>query len=154
MDGKFGRAVTHIDQIVSVTTVNVWRKKMNKRIKKKKQKAAYKIPKQIVRLARRWTDLDSEIVFMAGFLIENSHYPKKFVENCIRKYKRINVFLDSIEGDGISRNDFFICHSACGEPQGDGEHCEQTSGYFGDDFNGVYFYPIGESLYFAYDYEC
>lgn len=37
---------------------------MNKRIKKKKQKAAYKIPKQIIRLARRWTKLDSEIVFM------------------------------------------------------------------------------------------
>ncbi|MDY7596213.1 hypothetical protein [Streptococcus suis] len=29
---------------------------MKKRIKKKKQKAAYKIPKQIIRLARRWME--------------------------------------------------------------------------------------------------
>ncbi|MFM0584772.1 hypothetical protein, partial [Streptococcus suis] len=70
---------------------------MNKRIKKKKQKAAYKIPKQIIRLARRWTELDSEIVFMAEFRdIENGHYPKKLVENCVRKYKRINDFLINI----------------------------------------------------------
>ncbi|MDD7565612.1 MAG: hypothetical protein SPE83_08990 [Streptococcus suis] len=40
---------------------------MNKRIKKKKQKAAYKIPKHIIRLARRWTELDSEITYMFGY---------------------------------------------------------------------------------------
>ena len=128
---------------------------MNKRIKKKKQKATYKIPKQIIRLARRWTDLDSEIVLMAWFMyFENGRYPKKLVENCIRKYKRINVFLDHIEGEYIFRNNFFICHDACGEEQLDGEYCDQSSGYSGDDFIGVYYYPIGENLYFTYDYEC
>ncbi|HFI0028277.1 TPA: hypothetical protein ACGOSU_001327 [Streptococcus suis] len=128
---------------------------MNKRIKKKKQKAAYKIPKHIIRLARRWTELDSEIVFMAEFRdIENGHYPKKLVGNCIRKYKRINDFLINIESDYIFRSHFFICHSVYGNPQGDGEYCDQSCGYSEDDFHGVYYYPIGENLYFAYNYEC
>ncbi|CYV04100.1 hypothetical protein [Streptococcus suis] len=128
---------------------------MNKRIKKKKQKAAYKIPKQIIRLARRWTELDSEIVFMAEFRdIENGHYPKKLVENCVRKYKRINDFLINIESDSILRSCFIICHSAYGDEQFDGEYCDQSGGYSGDDFHGVYYYPIGENLYFAYNYEC
>ncbi|HEM3176532.1 TPA: hypothetical protein U0919_000026 [Streptococcus suis] len=128
---------------------------MNKRIKKKKQKAAYKIPKQIIRLARRWTELDSEIVFMAEFRdIENGHYPKKLVENCVRKYKRINDFLINIESDSILRSCFIICHSAYGDEQFDGEYCDQSCGYSGDDYHGVYYYPIGENLYFAYNYEC
>ncbi|HEL2145182.1 hypothetical protein HO944_09470 [Streptococcus suis] len=128
---------------------------MNKRIKKKKQKAAYKIPKQIIRLARRWTELDSEIVFMAEFRdIENGHYPKKLVENCVRKYKRINDFLINIESDSILRSCFIICHSAYGDEQFDGEYCDQSCGYSEDDYHGVYYYPIGENLYFAYNYEC
>ncbi|HEL1580459.1 hypothetical protein [Streptococcus suis] len=128
---------------------------MKKRIKKKKQKAAYKIPKQIIRLARRWMELDREIVFMAEFRdIENGHYPKKLVENCIRKYKRINVFLDNIEGDDMFRSNFFICHGAYADEQFDGEYCDQSCGYSGDDYHGVYYYPIGENLYFAYNYEC
>ncbi|RRN51711.1 hypothetical protein EI220_04035 [Streptococcus suis] len=128
---------------------------MNKRIKKKKQKAAYKIPKQIIRLVRRWTELDSEIVFMAEFRdIGKSHYPKKLVENCVRKYKRINDFLINIESDSILRSCFIICHSAYGDEQFDGEYCDQSGGYSGDDFHGVYYYPIGENLYFAYNYEC
>lgn len=128
---------------------------MNKRIKKKKQKAAYKIPKHIIRLARRWTELDSEIVFMAEFQdIENSYYPKKLVGNCTRKHKRINNFLINFESDYIFRCHFFICRNAYGEPQGDGEYCDQFGGYSGDDFHGVYYYPIGENLYFAYNYEC
>ncbi|HEM5037207.1 TPA: hypothetical protein U1250_000770 [Streptococcus suis] len=88
---------------------------MNKRIKKKKQKAAYKIPKQIIRLARRWTELDSEITDIFGYrkidngqvtkmIVDEGHYPKKLVENCVRKYKRINDFLINIESDGILRS--------------------------------------------------
>ncbi|MBS7850316.1 hypothetical protein [Streptococcus suis] len=128
---------------------------MNKRIKKKKQKAAYKIPKQIIRLTRRWTELDSEIIFMAEFRdIENGDYPKKLVENCVRKYKRINDFLINIESDSILRSCFIICHSAYGDEQFDGEYCDQSCGYSGDDYHGVYYYPIGENLYFAYNYEC
>ncbi|HFI0298456.1 TPA: hypothetical protein ACGO39_000070 [Streptococcus suis] len=128
---------------------------MNKRIKKKKQKAVYKIPKQIIRLARRWTELDSEIVFMAEFRdIENGHYPKKLVENCNRKYKRINDFLINIESDTIFRSCFIICHGAYGYEQFDGEYCDQSCGYSEDDYHGVYYYPIGENLYFAYNYEC
>ncbi|MEK0401569.1 hypothetical protein WMW75_09100 [Streptococcus suis] len=128
---------------------------MNKRIKKKKQKAAYKIPKQIIRLVRRWTELDSEIVFMAEFRdIGKGHYPKKLVENCVRKYKRINDFLINIESDSILRSCFIICHSAYGDEQFDGEYCDQSCGYSEDDYHGVYYYPIGENLYFAHNYEC
>ncbi|CYU87842.1 hypothetical protein [Streptococcus suis] len=138
---------------------------MNKRIKKKKQKAAYKIPKQIIRLARRWTELDSEITDMFGYrkidngqvtkmIVDEGHYPKKLVKNCVRKYKRINDFLINIESDGILRSSFIICHSACGDEQFDGEYCDQSCGYSEDDYHGVYYYPIGENLYFAYNYEC
>ncbi|MCK3974804.1 hypothetical protein HCC28_11675 [Streptococcus suis] len=86
--------------------------------------------------------------------IENGHYPKKLVENCVRKYKRINDFLINIESDSILRSCFIICHSAYGDEQFDGEYCDQSGGYSGDDFHGVYYYPIGENLYFAYNYEC
>lgn len=40
------------------------------------------------------------------------------------------------------------------ENQLDGEYCDQSCGYSGDDFHGVYYYPISENLYFAYNYEC
>lgn len=125
---------------------------MNRRIKKKKQKAAYKIPKQIVRLVRRWTALDSELLFMVEFCDIENEYPKKLVKNFLRKYKRITVFLDNIEGDEAPRTDFFICHRAYGEEQFDGEYCDQHCGYSGDDFHGVYYYPISQNLYFAYNY--
>ncbi|HEM3199333.1 TPA: hypothetical protein U0908_001530 [Streptococcus suis 14A] len=86
--------------------------------------------------------------------IGKGHYPKKLVENCVRKYKRINDFLINIESDSILRSCFIICHSAYGDEQFDGEYCDQSGGYSGDDFHGVYYYPIGENLYFAYNYEC
>ena len=126
---------------------------MNKRIKKKKRKAAYKIPKQIIRLVRRWTELDSEIVFAVEF---RGYYPNKFVKNHFRKYERINDFLDKIESDVAFRSNFFICQTAHGDEQPDGECRDQ---YF-DDFNGTYYYPgayyypIGDNLYLGYNYEC
>jgi hypothetical protein len=126
---------------------------MNERIKKKKKKATYKIPKQIIRLARRWTELDSEIVFAVEF---HGYYPKKLVKNHFRKYKRINDFLDKIEGDDAFRSNFFICQGAYGDEQIDGEYCDQSC----DDFHGTYYYPgayyypIGDNLYFGYNYEC
>ncbi|MFI3069460.1 hypothetical protein [Streptococcus suis] len=59
-----------------------------------------------------------------------------------------------IESDSILRSCFIICHSAYGDEQFDGEYCDQSCGYSEDDYHGVYYYPIGENLYFAYNYEC
>ncbi|MEG3344428.1 hypothetical protein RFM10_11525, partial [Streptococcus suis] len=53
-----------------------------------------------------------------------------------------------------ARSCFIICHSAYGDEQFDGEYCDQSCGYSEDDYHGVYYYPIGENLYFAYNYEC
>lgn len=128
---------------------------MNKRIKKKKQKATYKIPKQIIRLARRWTEFDKNIrdaMYWIG--IDELNLPKKAIQNNIRKYNRIYGFLEEQTGDGVFFTHFYLCREANGDHQGDGEYCDQSSGYFGDDFSGVYYYPIGKNLYFAYDYEC
>ncbi|HEM2769933.1 TPA: hypothetical protein U0613_001715 [Streptococcus suis] len=63
-------------------------------------------------------------------------------------------FLINIESDSILRSCFIICHSAYGDEQFDGEYCDQSCGYSEDDYHGVYYYPIGENLYFAYNYEC
>ncbi|HEM3710156.1 TPA: hypothetical protein U1D09_000277 [Streptococcus suis] len=128
---------------------------MNKRIKNKKKKATYKIPKQIIRLARRWTKFDENIryaMYWGG--IDELNLPKKAIQNNIRKYNRICGFLEELIGDALFFNHFYLCSEANGDPQGDGEYCNQSSGYSGDDFSGVYYYPIGENLYFAYDYEC
>lgn len=128
---------------------------MNKRIKKKKQKATYKIPKQIIRLARRWTEFDKYIRDEMHWTdIDGLNLPKKAIENNIRKHNRICEFLEELDGDGIFFEDFYLCREVNGDHQGDGEYCSQSSGYSGDDFSGVYYYPIGENLYFAYDYEC
>ncbi|BBE40585.1 hypothetical protein [Streptococcus dysgalactiae] len=128
---------------------------MNKRIKKKKQKATYKIPKQIIRLARRWTEFDKNIRYaMYWICIDELNLPKKAIQNNIRKYNRICGFLEEQTGDGVFFTHFDLCHEVNGDPQGDGEYCDQSSGYFGDDFSGVYYYPIGENLYLSYDYEC
>lgn len=128
---------------------------MNKRIKKKKQKATYKIPKQIIRLARRWTKFDENIrgeMYWVG--IDELNLPKKAIQNNIRKYNRICGFLKELDGDYLFFTHFDLCHEVTGDPQGDGEYCDQSSGYSGDDFSGVYYYPIGENLYLSYDYEC
>jgi hypothetical protein len=128
---------------------------MNKRIKKKKQKATYKIPKQIIRLARRWTEFDKNIRYAMYWVgIDELNLPKKAIQNNIRKYNRICEFLEELTGDGLFFKHFDLCREVNGDPQGDGEYCNQSSGYSGDDFNGVYYYPVGENLYFSYDYEC
>ncbi|OHR62329.1 MULTISPECIES: hypothetical protein [Streptococcus] len=127
---------------------------MNKRIKKKVKKRSYKIPKYIIRLTKKWTELDNNMVFLAEFRNIEDQFPKKLIESMHRKYRRINSFLDELEGDEIFRYNFSIYHGAYGEEQLNGEYCDQSCGYSGDDFRGVYYYPIGNKLYFAYNYEC
>ena len=128
---------------------------MNKRIKKKKQKAAYKIPKYVLRLTKKWTHLDDSMLYWSAFSPQKEHHvPKKMMINFIRKYRRIHFFLNDLEDQEIFRSGFFISREAYGIIQYDGEFCDQTGGYTGDDFEGMYYYPIGNGRYFGYRYEC
>lgn len=128
---------------------------MNKRIKKKKQKAAYKIPKYVLRLTKKWTHLDDSMLYWASFCPQKeNHVPKKMMVNFIRKHRRIHSFLKDLEGDDFFRSGFFISREVHGIIQFDGEVCDQTGGYTGDDFEGRYYYPIGNGQYFGYYYEC
>ena len=88
---------------------------MNKRIKKKVKKRSYKIPKYIIRLTKKWTELDNNMVFLAEFRNIEDQFPKKLIESMHRKYRRINSFLDELEGDEIFRYNFSIYHGAYGE---------------------------------------
>ncbi len=69
-----------------------------------------------------------------------------------KSYKAIHNTEGEFEFHDISY--FFICHGAYGDEQLDGEYCDQSCGYSEDDYHGVYYYPIGENLYFAYNYDC
>lgn len=88
---------------------------MNKRIKQKKRKAAYKIPKYILRLTKKWTHLDDSMLYWAAFGPQKEHHvPKKMMVNFIRKYRRIHFFLNDLEGEEIFRSGFFISREAYG----------------------------------------
>ncbi|SQB67314.1 Uncharacterised protein [Streptococcus dysgalactiae] len=128
---------------------------MNKRIKKKIKKLSYKIPKHIIRLTKRWTKIDTNIIHILslGYLPEKN-YKKRIINNTLRKYKRIDKFLSELEQDHLFRSDFRIFYIAYGDYQGDGKYCDQSSGWSGYDFHGRYYYPIGNGKYFGYYYEC
>ena len=50
---------------------------------------------------------------------------------------------------------FDVYSEPAGEDQGDGEYCDQYSGFIEDDYNGTYFYPIEDSdEYVGMSYFC
>jgi hypothetical protein len=56
--------------------------------------------------------------------------------------------------DGCYINDYFIENEPCGDEQGDGEYCNQYTGYICDSGSGTYYYPIENSKkYLAITYE-
>lgn len=62
--------------------------------------------------------------------------------------------LDEQNAD-VCIEDFYISDRAAGQAQGDGEFCDQWSGYIEDDYEGVYYYPIeGSEKYVAVKYHC
>lgn len=56
--------------------------------------------------------------------------------------------------DDAYMEDFFVVNYHSGQEQNDGEYCDQTSGYSGDDFSGTYFYPTKDGRYVAITYHC
>ena len=55
--------------------------------------------------------------------------------------------------DGVYIEGFSIRDEPCGDDQGEGEYCDQWTGYSGDTGSGVYYYPVeGEGKYVAIDY--
>lgn len=55
--------------------------------------------------------------------------------------------------DGCYIEDFSIRDEPCGDNQGDGEYCDQWTGYSVDSGSGVYYYPIeGKKKYLAISY--
>lgn len=128
---------------------------MNKRIKKKRQRKNSKIPKYIIRLAKRWSGMDTNIANELEWLLASElNYPKKAISNNIRKRNRIVKFLKELDD-----NNFGVCYygfSIHREPRGDyqqnGEYCYQTG--YDDYYTGIYYYPIGNGLYLGCHYEC
>lgn len=60
-------------------------------------------------------------------------------------------FKDAFDGCYIEGYD--IEDEACGDDQGEGEYCDQWTGYSSDTGSGVYYYPIeGSRKYLAITY--
>lgn len=76
---------------------------------------------------------------------------------CNRLYEEIcsELIEFSAENADICINGFAIFDEPLGDPQGDGEFCDQYSGYIEDDYHGTYFYPIEDSdKYLGMSYSC
>ena len=55
--------------------------------------------------------------------------------------------------DGGYLNGYYIADEPRGEEQGDGEYCDQYTGYICDSGSGTYFFPIEDSeKYLAVEY--
>lgn len=55
--------------------------------------------------------------------------------------------------DGCYIEGFFVSDWSVGEDQGEGEYCDQWTGYSEDSGSGVYYYPIeGSNKYLAVNY--
>lgn len=55
--------------------------------------------------------------------------------------------------DGCYIGEFYIVDEPDGEYQGEGEYCNQCTGYFEDSGSGTYYYPIeGSKKYVAITY--
>lgn len=56
--------------------------------------------------------------------------------------------------DGVYINDYSIADEPSGKAQGEGEYCNQWTGYSEDSGNGVYYYPIeGSKKFVAISYD-
>lgn len=78
-------------------------------------------------------------------------------EECHSLYEEIGSTLTRLDEQNadVCIDDFYITDSPSGEPQGEGEYCDQWSGYIEDDYQGVYYYPLeGSGKYLAVKYTC
>ena len=70
-------------------------------------------------------------------------------------YEEIDEWFMKNDGDDTYRGSYNIVNEPCGDNQGDGEYCNQWSGYCEDDYHGIYYFPINHSKkYVAMEYEC
>ena len=70
-------------------------------------------------------------------------------------YEEIDDWFSKNDGDDIYRNSYNIVKEPAGDNQGNGEFCDQSCGYSGDDYYGTYYFPIkGSRKYVAMGYEC
>lgn len=77
----------------------------------------------------------------------------KELEKKIRRFIKINkesiMLMDEIKAEMCEKDDDckymydpFITEEVLGEEQGDNEYCDQSTGYWGDDYHGIYYYPL------------
>lgn len=73
-----------------------------------------------------------------------------------KAYEEVVEWLqENTEADGVYINGLFVTDHPTGNEQGEGEYCEQHTGYCEDDYYGKYYHPIeGSNLYLGYNYEC
>lgn len=79
------------------------------------------------------------------------------METANKAYETVVGWLkENTAADGVYITGLFVTDDPDGEPQGDGEYCNQFAvGYCGDSFEGNYYHPIeGSDLYLGYSYEC
>lgn len=96
----------------------------------------------------------------------------KNIAKSVKEYERINKKINELEKEleackkvftdweresidsGVWIGDLFVADKPEGEPQGDGEYCNQYQ-YGEDSFSGTYYFPIeGSNKYVAYTYDC
>lgn len=74
-----------------------------------------------------------------------------------KNYDEVMAWLkENTDIDGVFVGDLFLTEHPRGNPQGEGEYCDQHSvGWCEDSFAGKYYHPIeGSTKYLGYDYEC
>lgn len=124
---------------------------MNKRIKKKLQNKKFKIPKYIVRLAKRWSTMDTNII--CGYIYYKPPTRKSII-NSKRKKRRIEKFLKELNNFPYEYFGFKIDNTYDGDYQQEGEYRFQMD-YDFDIYNeivGTYYYPVGNGLYLCCNY--
>lgn len=79
------------------------------------------------------------------------------MKEAVKNYNEVKDWLnENTESSGVYITDLFLTDTPTGNPQGEGEYCDQSAvGWTGDSFAGKYYHPIeGSKQYLGYDYEC
>ena len=61
---------------------------------------------------------------------------------------------NNLDTEGLFFESMRIVDEPDGDEQGDGEYCDQSVGYCGDDFHGYYYFPLDNGKYLCFYYEC
>lgn len=96
-----------------------------------------KLSSNITKIVEKWNDFK-----------ESSEKDRKYL------VKQINKIHDGFFEEVYAGN-MTIVEEPTGKHQGKGQYCNQHSvGWFGDSFEGTYYFPIEDGRYLAVEYSC